>query len=99
MLARMDRAHPRRVDPLIAPGSMSDASIWSSWSSRSRTAAVDFWWTDYHFGPRIADALRASYRFDRSVGRYFLYRPVSVAPARQLPGVGTEPHRRQAVGP
>jgi len=90
MLARIDRLHPRWVDPFIAhieERRFGLVVLVVSLEDRS----VDFWWTDYHFGPRIANALRASYRFDRSVGRYYLYRPVSVAPARQLPGIGTEP--------
>ena len=37
--------------------------------------SVDYWWTDYHLGPRIAKALRQSYKFDRMVGRFYLYRP------------------------
>jgi hypothetical protein len=83
MVMRLDRADPRRVDPLI------------SWISGRRFQFVillvplenrdqDFWWTDFHFGPRVANAIRASYRFDRIVGRYYVYRPKPTAPARSL---------------
>jgi hypothetical protein len=33
----------------------------------------------FHFGPRVLDALRRKYRFDRQVGQYVLYRPVPTA--------------------
>jgi hypothetical protein len=38
--------------------------------------ALDNWWSDYHFGPRVEAALRSSYRHERRVGRYHLYRPI-----------------------
>jgi hypothetical protein len=38
--------------------------------------SVETWWTDYHFGPRVAKALRTSYKFDRMIGRFYLYRPL-----------------------
>src|SRR6185295_6092974 len=73
MVMRLDRSRPQEVDPLI------------SWISSRRFDLVvlvvslddrsfDFWWDDLHFGPRVAKALRNSYAFDRSVGRYYLYR-------------------------
>jgi hypothetical protein len=73
MLMRLDRAHPQSVDPLI--GRIADREfdlVVLLVPLEDRT--LDYWWTDYHFGPRMANALRASYTFDRSVGRYFLYR-------------------------
>jgi hypothetical protein len=79
MLTRLDRLHPEWVDPLIAKiAERRFGLVVLVVSLDDRT--VDFWWTDYHFGPRIANALRASYRFDGVVGRYYLYRPVSAAP-------------------
>jgi len=74
MLARLARAHPEQVDPLI------------SWIDARRfdvivlvvsleDPAVDFWWNDFEYGPRVAAALRKSYRPDGLVGRYFVYRP------------------------
>jgi hypothetical protein len=75
MVRRLDRADPRLVDPLIG------------WIRARRFDLVvlivplenpefDYWWSDYHFGPRVANALRAAYRQERWVGRYLLYRPV-----------------------
>jgi hypothetical protein len=29
-----------------------------------------------HFGPRVTDAIRNSYRFERQVGAYYVYVPV-----------------------
>jgi len=74
MLTRLDRAHPEQVDPLI------------SWIDKRRfdvvvlvvsleDPSVEFWWNDFHYGPRVAAALRKSYRPDGLVGRYFVYRP------------------------
>jgi hypothetical protein len=74
MLLRLDRQHPQSVDPLIRR------------INERRFALVvlvvpvedrqfDYWWNDFQFGPRVADALRQSYRPDGAVGRYFLYRP------------------------
>ena len=76
MLTRLDRTHPQWVDPVvarIAERRFDLVVLVVSLDDRS----VDYWWNDYHLGPRIAEALRRSYRFDRSVGRYFLYRPAS----------------------
>lgn len=74
MLARLERAHPEQVDPLI------------SWIDARRfdlvvlvvsleDPTVEFWWNDFQYGPRVAAALRKSYRPDGLVGRYFVYRP------------------------
>jgi hypothetical protein len=74
MLARLERAHPEKVDPLI------------SWIDSRRfdlvvlvvsleDPTVEFWWNDFQYGPRVAAALRKSYRPDGLVGRYFVYRP------------------------
>ena len=91
MLARIDRLHPRWVDPFIAhieERRFGLVVLVVSLEDRS----VDFWWTDYHFGPRIAE--RASRLLSlRPLCRPLL--PVStgiIAPAGQSPGVGTEPH-------
>ena len=71
MLRRLDRAHPQSVDPLIARIVEREFDLVVLLVPlENRT--FDYWWTDFHFGPRIANALRASYTFDRSVGRYFL---------------------------
>jgi hypothetical protein len=74
MLARLERAHPEQVNPLV------------SWIDARRfdlvvlvvsleDPNVDFWWNDFQYGPRVAAALRKSYRPDGLVGRYFVYRP------------------------
>jgi len=74
MLARLDRVHPEQVDPLI------------SWIDERRfdvivlvvsleDPAVEFWWNDFEYGPRVTAALRKSYRPDGLAGRYFVYRP------------------------
>ena len=70
-----DRSNPELVDPLI--GWIKDRRfdlvvLLVSLEDRN----LDYWWSDYHFGPRVANALRASYRPERWVGRYLLYRPV-----------------------
>jgi hypothetical protein len=75
MLNRLDRTDPDLVDPLI--GWITNRRfdlvvLLVSLEDRS----LDYWWSDYHFGPRVANALRASYRPERWVGRYLLYRPI-----------------------
>jgi hypothetical protein len=73
MVMALERRRPQEVDPLI------------SWISNQRfdlvvlvvsleDRDVDYWWSDFHFGARVAKALRTSYVFDRHVGRYFAYR-------------------------
>lgn len=75
MLVRLDRTHPERVDPLIASIEQRRFDL-VVMVVRLENPDVAFWWTDYHFGPRVARALRASYRYDGEVGRYHLYRPI-----------------------
>jgi hypothetical protein len=74
MLARLGRAHPEQVEPLI---SWIDARRFDVVvlvvSLEDRT--VEFWWNDFEYGPRVAAAFRKSYRPDGLVGRYFVYRP------------------------
>jgi hypothetical protein len=74
MLARLDRAHAEWIDPLIARIEQRQFDL-VVMVVPLENRNVDFWWTDFHFGPRVADALRRSYRFDRRVERYTLYRP------------------------
>ena len=68
------RAHPELVDPLIRR------------IKERRFALVvlvvplenhefDYWWNELDLGPRVAAALRDSYRPAGLVGRFFLYRP------------------------
>jgi hypothetical protein len=74
MLLRLDRQHPEWVDPLIRRISERQfALVVLVVPLEDRT--LDYWWNDFQFGPRVAAALRQSYRPDGSSGRYFLYRP------------------------
>jgi hypothetical protein len=74
MIMRLDRVRPEIVDPLIG------------WIDERRFDVVflvvpledrdlDYWWSDFHYGSRVAAALRHSYRPDGTIGRYFVYRP------------------------
>ena len=74
MVMRLEQVHPDWVDPLvtrIAERQFSLIVLVVPLEDRN----VDYWWSDFHFGPRIAAALRGSYRSDGTLGRYFLYRP------------------------
>ena len=74
MLLRLDRQHPEWVDPLIRRiGERRFALVVLVVPLDDRT--LDYWWNDFQFGPRVAAALRESYRADGILGRYFLYRP------------------------
>ena len=74
MLLRLDRQHPDWVDPLIRRiNDRRFAVVVLVVPLENRT--LDYWWNDFQFGPRVAAALRASYRADGTVGPYFLYRP------------------------
>jgi len=74
MLLRLDRQHPEWVDPLIRRiGERRFALVVLVVSLEDPT--LDYWWNDFQFGPRVAGALRESYRPDGTLGRYFLYRP------------------------
>ena len=76
MVMRLENSHPEQVNPLI------------SWIAERRFDVVvlvvsledkgsAYWWTDFHFGARVAEALRKAYRPDGMVGRYFVYKRVS----------------------
>jgi hypothetical protein len=85
MVRRLDRADPRQVDPLISwisHGRFDLVVLVVSLEDRS----VDYWWTDLEFGARVAKALRNSYAFERSLGRYYLYRRRQSARSPQTPG-------------
>jgi hypothetical protein len=74
MLLRLDRQHPEWVDPLIRRISERRfAMVVLVVPLENRT--LDYWWNDFQFGPRVAAALRESYRPDGTVSRYFVYRP------------------------
>ena len=80
MLARIGAVHPEWVDPLVA---RIDARTFTAvvLVVSLDDPSVEYWWTDYHFGRRIAQALRRSYKFDRLAGWYFVYRPRAAASA------------------
>jgi len=74
MLLRLDRQYPQRVDPLIRRiTERRFGLVVLVVPIEDRT--LDYWWNDFQFGPRVAAALRQSYRPDGTLGRYFLYRP------------------------
>jgi hypothetical protein len=74
MLRVIEHEHPEWLDPLIG-----------RITSRRFNLVVlvvpvedrrfDYWWNDFHYGRRVAAALRASYQPMGTVGRYFVYRP------------------------
>jgi hypothetical protein len=35
----------------------------------------DYWWNEFHFGPRVVGAMRRSYVLQGRVDNYFVYRP------------------------
>ncbi len=74
MVMRLEQLHPEWVDPLverIAERQFDLIVLVVPLEDRS----FDYWWSDFHFGPRVADALRRAYQADGTAGRYFLYRP------------------------
>jgi len=74
MLRLVDRAHPEWVDPLIAK--IADRRFGLVvLAVPLEDRSLDYWWTDFHYGARVAAALRSAYRPDGIRGRYFLYRP------------------------
>jgi hypothetical protein len=74
MLLRLDRQHPQWVEPLIRRiNERRFGLVVLVVPLENRT--LDYWWNDFQFGPRVAAALRQSYRPDGMLGRYFLYRP------------------------
>ena len=74
MLNALDRHHPEWLDPLIrqiADRRFQLVVLVVPVEDRN----LDYWWTNFHYGPRIAAALRTAYRPAGTVGRYFVYRP------------------------
>jgi Glycosyltransferase family 87 len=71
MLLRLARDKPGTIDDLVARIESQEFDL----------VALDVplegnesWWKDFHFGPQVADALRAQYERDGSAGPYFVYR-------------------------
>jgi hypothetical protein len=74
MITRLDRVHPEQVDPLISwISSRRFDTVFLVVSLEDRD--VEYWWNDFHFGPRVAAALRKNYRPDGLIGRYYVYKP------------------------
>ena len=74
MLNVLDRKHPDWIEPLIrriTERRFDLVVLVVPIENRN----LDYWWSDFHYGPRVAAALRASYRPAGTVGRYFVYRP------------------------
>lgn len=74
MMLRLERTHPQWIDSLIARIEERQFDL-VVLIVPLEDHAFDYWWTDFHFGPRVAAALRRAYRADGTIGRYFLYRP------------------------
>lgn len=74
MLNVLERKHPERLDPLIrriTDRRFDLVVLVVPVEDRS----LDYWWNDFHYGPRVAAALRDAYQPAGTVGRYFVYRP------------------------
>jgi hypothetical protein len=73
MLRRLDELQPARVDGLVARiqhGEFDHVVLVVP------LHGSDQWWQQYHFGPRVARALREHYVLAGEVDGYYLYRPV-----------------------
>jgi hypothetical protein len=73
MLLRLDRLDPRAVDPLIRrieEGRFAYLVMINSLSPRN-----DYWWEQFHFGPRVVAAMRRAYVLQERIDGYFVYRP------------------------
>ena len=74
MLRLVDQVHPEWVDPLISKIASRHFDL-VVLAVPLDDRSLDFWWTDFHYGERVAAALRSAYRADGTRGRFFLYRP------------------------
>jgi hypothetical protein len=73
MLLRLDRADPSAVDHLIG------------WIEQQRFAYIvmitslasrnDYWFNQFHFGPRVVAAMRDAYVLQGKIDDYFVYHP------------------------
>jgi hypothetical protein len=75
MLLRLDRIDPGAVDHLIQRIDQKRFDYLVMITSLS--PRNDYWWTQFHFGPRVVDAMRRSYVLDGRIDRYYVYRPAS----------------------
>jgi hypothetical protein len=72
MLLRIDRVRPDAVNDLIG---RIDRREFDIIALVVELDADEQWWTDYHLGPRVVDAIRRSYAASGQIDGYFVYRP------------------------
>jgi hypothetical protein len=72
MLRRLDSADPEAVDDLIH---RIEEKEFAYVVMVLRLEGNDYWWENFHFGPRVIDALRNAYVREGQVDFYHLYRP------------------------
>ena len=73
MLLRLDRVDPAAVDELIQR--IEDKRYTYLVMITSLDRRNDYWWEQFHFGPRIVDAMRHAYVEEGRIDRYYVYRP------------------------
>ena len=71
MLRRLDEVDPAAVDPLVERIEQRDFDYVVLLEDLDETG----WWEVFHFGPRVADALRQAYEPSDARDGYLLYRP------------------------
>lgn len=72
MLPRIAAARPEAIDDLVA---CLDAKEFDLIVLIERAEGNDVWWSTYHLGPRVIQAIRRSYVFESQVDGFFVYRP------------------------
>ena len=72
MLPRLATARPDAIDDLVA---RIDAKEWDLVVLIERAEGNEIWWSRYHLGPPVIQAIRRSYAFDGEVDGFFVYRP------------------------
>jgi hypothetical protein len=73
MLLRLDRVDPAAVDDLV--DRIDDRRFAYLVTITSLDRRNDYWWNEFHFGPRVVGAMRRSYVLQGRVDNYFVYRP------------------------
>jgi hypothetical protein len=71
MLRRLDLVDPAAVEVLIQRIDEGDFDLITLVSPLDD----DYWWENFHFGPRVADAVAQSYRYNGELDGYDVYRP------------------------
>jgi hypothetical protein len=72
MLPRLASARPEAINDLVA---RIDEREFDLIVLIERAEGNDVWWSRYHLGPRVIQAVRRSYLFDGHVDGFFVYRP------------------------